>query len=140
MLPKIALVLVLLAQAPAGLVGGEFMLCFHRDGRVEVERYDLLCCKDNVSAEDRGGEQSPATPSPCPDDSCQDVPLSVGAAQSLDTPLVLEKSSEVSLPVGEFLAVLPEEPRLEMDRRAPGAGPPLDTGLREHLRTVVLRF
>lgn len=140
MITKLGLVLVLLAQAPAGLAAGEFMLCFHRDGRIEVERFDLLCCNDKVPAEDCGGDSTPANPSSCPDDLCQDVPLTVGAIQSLDTPTSIERLSEMPPSAAVIFMALPEEPAPDFGYSALGAGPPRQSGAREHLRTIVLRI
>ena len=86
MIRTLIALLGLAGLAPAGLAPPEFMLCFHRDGRVRVENYRELCC---TSACPEGCDRCPPgtggddrTGTECPDDQCQDFPLTVTSPQS----------------------------------------------------------
>jgi hypothetical protein len=121
--------LLLMGAAPT-----EFMLCFHQDGKVEVEHYQELCCKSACET------SCPEEPPPaCPDDQCHDVPLTNALQAVQGAPSVVPvvaptldvSSIEPPSPTPTF-TLLASEP-LSRDLDSPGS-PALDL-----LRTVILR-
>ncbi len=143
MTAKLAAALVFLSQASAGFASSEFMLCFHRDGHIEFERYDQLCCRGSApAAEDCCSEESKgAASSSCPDDQCKDLPLKLSAPRSAYRPApALEKPADtLAGPILDLLvAFVP--PISDPARPAFSEEPPLRAGPIEQLRTIVLRI
>ncbi len=144
MTAKIAAVLIALSQASAGLASGEFMLCFHQDGRVEVERFDLLCCRGSATASDGccPEESGDAPASTCPDDQCQDLPVTLTSPRSSDRPAPAVEKFEGAFD-GPLLLLLWTAFAPPVSAPVPSAslaGPPLRAGPLEQLRTIVLRI
>lgn len=129
-----ALGLLLMGAAPA-----EFMLCFHRDGKVEVERYQESCCESAREDSADCGNCPERLPQECPDDQCRDLPLTsaLQAVQGSPSSLPELAASTEPTPIEPPLVIPPftwtPEPR-SGDLDPPGS-PPLD-----FLRTVVLRL
>jgi len=118
--------LALMGAAPA-----EFMLCFHRDGKIVLESYQERCC----ASEDECPKQAA---SDCPDDQCRDLPLTIEADGGLDAPSVDAPPPastpcliDASSPDG---ARPPELAPPRSEALDPPESPPLT-----FLRTVVLR-
>lgn len=142
MIAKLGVVLVLLSQASIGFASGEFMLCFHRDGHVQVERFDLLCCRDARPVE-KGccpEEETPASSSECPDDGCRDVPVTLTSPQTtFDSGLrLVERPGETLLLESGVLLYAFQGSGVQV-RPTSLAGPPVPADPLTHLRTVVLR-
>ncbi|HEX7896872.1 MAG TPA: hypothetical protein VF950_03880 [Planctomycetota bacterium] len=135
---KLAAVLAFLALAPLGAAPSDFMLCFHRDGKIAVEAFQELCCK-SACPEDRGQPCPKELPEECPDDQCHDVPLAFGAKVVQPGPSALPSLAPLE---GGLVADLPASiPVLAHEDPKPLArtlGPPGSLPL-SRLRTVVLR-
>jgi hypothetical protein len=137
---RLAVLFAALGVALAGLAPSEFMLCFHRDGKVLVEHYQELCCKVPCAGEEgcAGDDgEGAASRSDCPDDECQDLPLNStldAALRAASTPTVALILGPAPLPVAFEVEVLPPAP-------APfeSPGPPLARP-ETLLRSVVLRL
>ena len=122
-----------LSQGGAAFAAPDFMLCFHRDGHVQVEIFELLCCRSEE-------ENSKPSTSTCPDENCQDLPIvesSSIVSPELGPALDVGSSILVSvLPAASDPSVLPVAPDLQRPRSFSGPPPP---GPERYLRTVVLR-
>jgi len=130
---KLLALLMILSQGAVAFAAPEFMLCFHRDGHVRVEAFELLCC--------RGEAEEPASRAPaCPDEDCRDLPVvesspstlpEVGSAFEAPVP---SPAFDVPADFGSLFAFpvpFPSRPRSV-------SGPP-PPGPERHLLTVVLR-
>lgn len=143
MVPKLAVLVAALGIASVGLVPSEYMLCFHRDGKIVVEPFQELCCKSTCSDADTcGGENcgGNAASSECPDDQCQDLPLKVTVESTVDTQQPVTDESVgtlITVPASSVAAqVAPDN-----DSRSASnfLGPPVDRP-ETLLRTVILRL
>lgn len=139
----VAVCSALLMPALVGVAPSDFMLCFHRDGKVAVEHFQELCCTSECADERdaREGEDcAKERPAECPDDQCHDVPLTVGIEAVQQGSVVLPDL----VPSISFLAAdLPPQvldgvqalPRPALHFLDLSGSPPL-----AHLRTVILRL
>lgn len=124
-------------HAVVGVAAPQLMLCFHQDGRSQIELATLRCCESPAQPrqEDCCGEPSSR---PCPDDQCQDVPFTLVSSQvslalpTLDLPAL--ESSTVDLPEAAPGA------RAALEDVSPSGDPPPESGSKEFLRTVILRL
>lgn len=124
-------------HAVVGVAAPQLMLCFHQDGRSQIELATLRCCEAPAQPKDRDCCGEPSS-RPCPDDQCQDVPFTLVSSQ---VPLVLPT---LDLPAVESsMAGLPEAApgaRAALKDVPPSSDPPPESGSKEFLRTVILRL
>ena len=128
---KLLALLMILSQGTVAFAAPEFMLCFHSDGHVRVEAFELLCCRDDA--------EEPAPAPVCPDEDCRDVPV-VESSPSMAPEVGSAFEGAVSLlsfdvPAAVFPFAFPVPPP---HRPHSVSGPP-PPGPERHLLTVILR-
>ena len=134
---------ILVTYAVVGVASSQLMLCFHGDGRTQIELASVRCCNAEVPPSDpscQAGFAHSETPS-CPDDQCQDVSLSLVSPPLSSTATVLD----LLVPQAETLASAPACPLHAVETGTAGGVPPFsdhppESGPRDHLRTVILRL
>lgn len=127
----------------AGVASPQLMLCFHGDGRSQIELASLRCCDAEVQHSDPSCQDgsSRSETAPCPDDQCKDVSLSIGSPPVTPTPAALDLSASLV----EIIASAPAYPFLGDETGTMGDGarsldPPPRSGPMDYLRTVILRL
>ena len=135
-------VALLATYAVVAVGSSQLMICFHRDGRTQIELATLLCCEkvapsSGQDCPDRCGKESTT---PCPDDQCQDMPLTHAAPQVSSTPVL-----DMAAPVAEvWFADLPDTdlqtPTTSCEDSSHSRDHPPESSSRDFLRTVILRL
>lgn len=125
------------------VASSQLMLCFHRDGRSQMELAALLCCETRAESAGRdcrdGCSESPSAP--CPDDQCHDIPVTIVAPQVLSPVPALDLADSV---VDFFLADLSNTrlrtPVAPIENSSHSRDHPPESGSKDFLRTVILRL
>lgn len=133
---------LLATYAVVAVGSSQLMICSHRDGRTQVELAALLCCEKPTpsSEQDYPDGCSQESTTPCPDDQCQDMLITLDSPQVSFTPVL-----DIPAPVVEvWLADLPDTdlqtPTPSLENSLHSIAHPPKSSSRDLLRTVILRL
>lgn len=133
---------LLATYAVVAVGSSQLMICFHRDGRTQLELATLVCCEKPApsSAQDCPDGCGKESTMPCPDDQCQDMQLTHASHQIFSTPVL-----DMAAPVAEiWLADLADidlqTPTTSREDSSHSRGHPPESSSRDFLRTVILRL
>jgi hypothetical protein len=127
-----------LSVATVRLAPTELMLCLHRDGSFFVEPFQERCCGASCSEGDLCGTEGCGAPPECPDEECQDLPLTAWVEGTTDAPQGAGPApAGIPVPVPAAPPVADPEPTRQLRTHPDFLGPPVSRSL---LRTVLLRL